>query len=206
LERGRIVLSDFLGHWGNVSIEELCKIALIAAYYKPKNIFEFGTYNGMTTLQLALNTPPTTHIHTLDISPEMAQRTRFKLTELDRRVAAQFRERFHTGVGSYFKGSTAARKITQHLCDSASFDYSPFYGKMDMIFIDAAHDYENKKCDSENSLKMIAPGGIILWDNYDDVLNPEVTRYLAELALELPLHHLRGTPLVAYLHKYPMGS
>ena len=198
LEKVPIQLENFLGHWGNVTIEEVCKIALIAKYFKPRQVFEFGTYNGMTTLQLALNTPEETEIYTLDLSPEMASSTKFQLSELDRYVAVEFRTKFHTSVGSYFKGKPIEKKITQILSDSATYDYTPHHGKIDLIFIDAAHDYANKKTDSENALKMLAPGGVILWDNYDDVVNPEVTRYLSELADSLPLYHLRGTPLVVY--------
>jgi len=57
LERGRVVLENFLGQWGNVSVEELCKIRLIARYLRPRAVFEFGTFNGCTALQLAMNTP-----------------------------------------------------------------------------------------------------------------------------------------------------
>ncbi len=49
VERGRIVLEKFLGTWGNVTIEELCKIALIAQWKRPGRVFEFGTYNGSLT-------------------------------------------------------------------------------------------------------------------------------------------------------------
>src|SRR5450432_3577351 len=67
LENGSIVLENFLGHWGNVSIEELCKICLIVKYLKPLNILEIGTYNGMTTLQMALNAPSNSKVFTLDL-------------------------------------------------------------------------------------------------------------------------------------------
>lgn len=201
LERGTIQLENFLGHWGNVTIEEVCKIALIVKYFRPRKVFEFGTYNGMTTLQIALNTPEETKIYTLDIPPDMADKTKYRLDELDRCVAAEFKDKFNTGTGSYFKGKSVENKITQILHDAATFDFSPYYGEMDLIFIDAGHDYANKKSDSENALKMVSQNGIILWDNYHDILNPDVTRYLAELADQLPLVHLRGTPLVAYWNK-----
>lgn len=201
LETGTIQLENFLGHWGNVSIEEVCKIALIAKHFKPAKAFEIGTYNGLTTLQLALNTPEDTQIFTLDLPPDKRDNTKHHLSELDRYVAVEFLKRFNTAVGSYFKGKSVEHKITQIYNDSATFDFSPYYSKMDLIFIDAGHDYDNKKSDSENALKMVAPNGLILWDNYDDILNPDVTKYLAELAEVLPLFHLRGTPLVVYWNK-----
>jgi hypothetical protein len=72
LESGSIQLENFLGHWGNVSIEELCKICLIVKWRKPRRILELGTYNGMTTLQMALNAPPDCTTYTLDLHPEQA--------------------------------------------------------------------------------------------------------------------------------------
>jgi predicted O-methyltransferase YrrM len=201
LENGSIHLENFLGHWGNVGIEPLCKIALIAAYFKPTTVFEFGTYNGMTTLQLALNTPDDTKIYTLDLAPEHVNRTKYALTELDKYVAGDLRQKFRTDIGSYFKDSPSRSKIVQVLGDSATLDYSPYYGKIDFIFIDAAHDYNNKKSDSEHAFKMVSRNGIILWDNYDDVLNPGVTQYLSELADQRKLYRLRGTPLVIYWNR-----
>jgi len=201
LEKGSIQLQNFLGHWGNVSVEEVCKIALIARFLKPKKVFEFGTYNGMTTLQIALNTPAEAKVYTLDLPPGIANRTKFRLKGLDRLVSEEFRAKFHTGLGSYFKGHPVAGKIIQLLGDSATFDYSPFYGQIDLIFIDGAHDYENKKSDSENALKMVAPKGVILWHDAYAVVNYEVTKYLIELSDRLSLFHLRGTSLVAYLNR-----
>ena len=187
IETGAIRLENFLGHWGNVSIEEVCKIALITRYFRPLKTFEFGTYNGLTTLQLALNTPEEAQIFTLDLPPEKRDSTNYPLSELDRYVAAEFLDRFSTGVGSYFKGRGVEKKIIQIYHDSATYDFSPYYSMIDLIFIDAGHDYANKKSDSENALKMVSQNGIILWDNYDDILNPDVTKYLTELSGRLPL-------------------
>lgn len=201
LEKGTIILENFFGHWGNITVEEVCKICLITKFFKPKRVFEFGTYNGMTTLQLALNSPDDCKIFTIDLPPDSANKTKHKLSEIDRFVTDEFLKKFNGYVGSYFKAHARGKKITQILSDSATYDYSRFFRTMDIIFIDAAHDYANKKSDSENALKMLAPNGIILWDNYDDVTNPDVTKYLYELSEQLPLYHLRGTMLVVHWNK-----
>jgi hypothetical protein len=198
MEQGEIHLKNFLGHWGNMSIESVGKMALMTAYLKPRKVFEFGTYNGMTTLQIALNTPDDTEIYTLDLPSKTGGETRHRLSTLDRLVADEFRARFKTTIGSYFQGTPSEKKITQILCDSATFNFEPYYKQIDLIFIDAAHDYHNKKSDSDNALRMLANGGLIIWDNYNDVINPEVTLYLSELADRLPLYHLRGTSMVLY--------
>ena len=66
------------------------------------------------------------------------------------------------------------------------------------MFIDAAHDYENKCRDSENAFRLLAPGGVILWHDYAQVANPHVTRVLSEYAISRRIYHLRNTNLAVH--------
>lgn len=198
LEKGKIVLENFLGHWGNVSVEELCKICLIIQYLKPKRILEIGTYNGMTTLQIALNAPSNCITYTLDLPEDVS--ASLQLSEIDTYVSKHFKKKFGTGVGSYFRDRNDLN-IRQLWGDSANFDYSVIDGEIDIIFIDAAHDYANKKIDSENAFKLLAPNGVILWHNYNDVLCPDVTKYLMEIAKTKSILHLRNTMIAVYVDK-----
>jgi Methyltransferase domain len=195
LEKGSIQLENFLGHWGNVSIEELCKICLIVKFIKPKVILEIGTYNGMTTLQMGLNAPPDCVVYTLDLPEEVS--ATYPLSEIDTYVSKKIQKKFGNRTGSYFSDRTDVN-IRQMWGDSSNFDYSIIADQADIIFIDAAHDYANKKVDSENAFRLIAPGGVILWHNYNDVLCPDVTKYLADISSDYQLFHLRNTMLVAY--------
>lgn len=52
---------------GNLTVEELSGVALICQWLKPQTLFEFGTYNGRTTLNLALNSPADARVFTLDL-------------------------------------------------------------------------------------------------------------------------------------------
>lgn len=195
IEKGSIVLENFLGHWGNISVEEVCKIALITKFLKPEKIFEFGTYNGMTTLQLALNAPGNCKIYTLDLPDNITPQ--IPLNKIDTLVAKHFKDKFRTKTGSYF----ANRKditIIQILQDSATFDPSPFKHSIDLVFIDAAHDYKNKKKDSENAFFMLKKGGVIIWHNYADVGCPDVTKYLYDLSKHKKVYHLKNTMFAIY--------
>jgi len=199
LENGSIVLENFLGHWGNVSIEELCKICLIVKYLKPLNILEIGTYNGMTTLQMALNAPSNSKVFTLDLPDEIM--AKLELSKIDNLVSKSFKQQFGTKTGSYFHGRNDV-KIIQKLADSSTFDYSGLgKEKMDIIFIDAAHDYANKKIDSENAFKIINGNGVIIWHNYNDVSSPDVTSYLADISNKYQIYHLRNTMLAIYYNR-----
>jgi len=199
LEKGRIVLENFLGHWGNVSIEELCKISLIVKFISPKKILEIGTYNGMTTLQMALNAPANCTTYTLDL-PEDAMAS-IELSKLDYLVSKIFKDKFGTKTGMYFQNREDVN-IVQILNDSSSFEYSEMGDdKIDIIFIDAAHDYENKKIDSENAFNWIAKNGVIIWHNYNEVTCPDVTKYLADISGKYEIFHLRNTSLALFWNK-----
>jgi predicted O-methyltransferase YrrM len=198
LEKASIKLENFLGHWGNVSIEELCKICLIVSYFKPKCILELGTYNGMTTLQMALNAPSDCIVYTLDLPDEMAQS--LELSELDTYVARHFKNKFGTSTGSYFANRKDVN-IKQLFGDSSTFDYSAIKTRPDIIFIDAAHDYRNKKIDSENAFNMIADNGIILWHDFTSPANPDVTKYLADISDKYKIYHLRNTMLAIFWNR-----
>jgi predicted O-methyltransferase YrrM len=83
-------------------------------------------------------------------------------------------------IGEAYKQSEHAAKVTQHLGDSATFDFSPFAGQIDLVFVDGAHTYEYVRADSRNALRLIHDGGVILWDDCN-YLNPGVGRALLEL-------------------------
>ena len=54
---------------GNVSLGELVIISQLVKLRNPLKIFEIGTFDGRTTLNMALNSSPNTEIFTLDLPP-----------------------------------------------------------------------------------------------------------------------------------------
>ena len=132
----------------------LCTLVRMAA---PKRVFEFGTFTGRTTLNLALNSPPDSKIFTLDLSDE----ERLGLGE--QRWENTFPQSM---IGEKYRVSEHAHRITQLLGDSTKFDTSPYAHSMDFIFIDGCHDYEFVKSDTGKALEMLAPGGTIAWHDY----------------------------------------
>lgn len=191
-----IRLENFLGHWGNVTIEEIAKMCLIIAWLKPKKMLEMGTYNGMSTLQLALNAPIDCVTYTIDLSPQHIDSV--SLGPLDCLVAEKFRKIFNTSLGSYFQGREKELRIEQLYGDTTKYSYDAIEGQIDFIFIDAAHDYESKKTDSINAFNLLSSDGVIVWHDYAQISNPDVTKYLAELAQEHDIFHLRNTNLAVY--------
>ncbi len=125
-------------------LKELASLAYIMRVLKPMLVFEIGTYIGRTTRLFAYNSPPACKILTLDLPQD--------------EVSHQ--------IGNEFLSTPQASKITQLQGDSRKFDFSPWYGQCDFIWIDGCHNYEHVVSDTENALKLCSPTGWIAWHDY----------------------------------------
>lgn len=68
-----------------------------------------------------------------------------------------------------FENCKAASKITCLFGDSATFNFSSFYEKVDFFFIDGAHSYEYVRSDTLNALKCCHQGSVIAWHDFGRV-------------------------------------
>jgi predicted O-methyltransferase YrrM len=143
---------------GNVSPYELEVIASLVRATAPQTIFEIGTFDGRTTLNMAANAPADAFVYTLDLPPEGLDSTVFSL-ELNE-------DKYVKKEKSGARFADSAYNIVQLLGDSGSFDFSPWYGKVDFMFVDGSHVYEYAKSDTLAALKMVRPGGTIIWHDY----------------------------------------
>lgn len=177
----------------NLPFRELTVLAAICTHCRPRRVFEIGTYKGSSTLAIALNTPGATEVFTLDLGPS---------------VGDTHKDGFGPGglpayeVGSYYRASPVRSKIRQLLGNSATFDYKPYLHSVDFVFIDADHTYDCVRKDTETGLALLAPSGIILWDDYGwTERHPEcagVSRCLNELARNANVYQIEGTRLAIY--------
>lgn len=179
---------------GNVRLSELALLAKAAASVTPgEEIIEIGTFDGRTTLNLALNSPPATSAFTLDLPA--GSETKFSSMKGERRFVEKPLpgERFRNYSGPW---RDCISKIVQLTGDSAVYDWSAHYGKAGLIFVDGSHAYEYAIHDSEEAFRLAASNGVIIWHDYG-VWNG-VTRALDELesARRLGLCRIRGTSLV----------
>ena len=182
---------------GGATITELSTIAYLCRLHAPKTIFEIGTLEGRTTLNMALNSPEDCRIYTLDL-PLDQRRAYYKKRLGEIKVWTRDEPPpFLSAVGECFNRHPAAQKITQLYGDTRNFDFTPFHGKMDFVFIDANHEYEFVKSDTEQALKMISSRGMIVWHDYPNVRG--VMEFLDELyQCGEPLIHLWDTRLALY--------
>lgn len=168
--------------------ERFC-VAALAQTRGARRIFEFGTYDGATTLLLARSAPEA-DIVTLDLPAD-------KVGELDEVSEQQLA--VAGGVGSKFRDQPEASRITQLLVDSRTFDPGPYAGQMDLVLVDGGHGYDIVRTDSEHALEMLAPGGIVVWDDYGPEW-PEVAQAADDIAAErgIALRRLWPTGFAVY--------
>lgn len=163
-------------------------IAALAAELKYETLFEIGTSLGRTTWTVAHHNPGM-RIFTLDMPLEQQpDQTTFAIGADDRNY---FRPAH--ACGEAFRGTPEEAAITQLWGDSATFDYTPYRGTIDLVYVDGAHTYEYVESDTRAAFSLVRPGGMIVWDDYST--SPGVYQYLSQNAagFDWPVYHLLGT-------------
>lgn len=139
--------------------ETLCLAALVRAA-RPRSLFEFGTLDGRTTLQLAANAPGAT-VYTLELPHGEWDRLP-DMSPDERELAALAR------AGDYFRHSAHTGRIVQLWGNSVEFDFSPYLGAIDFVFVDASKDPGYFERDAENALRICSDRGVVVWHDYDN--------------------------------------
>jgi predicted O-methyltransferase YrrM len=160
-------------------LADLVALCILCRATRPRTVFEIGTLNGYSALHLALNSPDDATVYTLDL-PTGAPRPSLKVTLSDVAHA----DRGAATTRYWFSGTEAEPRIRTLHGDSATFDFSPWHGKVDLFFIDGAHSYEYVRSDTENALRCVRPGGAIAWHDFGRRGVNGVGRYLRELAAQ----------------------
>lgn len=183
-------LSSCLPKNGNMSLQEIVAISALIKRYNPQCILEIGTFNGLTTLNMALNSSLTTNIHTLDLDPN----TSLGLKSCwDEDLKFIFEPTKHSKVYNQW---IEKNKIHEHLGNSLEYDFGVF-GRPDFIFIDGGHSYEIIANDTAKALDILADQGIVVWHDYSCHVEG-VFRFLNELQDKISLLHLEDTSLVLF--------
>ena len=179
---------------GNIRISELGILSALARNCEDgSDLFEIGTFDGRTTLNLAMNSPSRCRILTLDLPPEID--SAFPLAAGERHLVEKpkpgvryekYREIYPAAVG----------KIQQLLGDSAVIDYTPYTHSCALVFVDGSHAYDYALSDTRAAMKMVKQRGVIIWHDYG--IWAGVTKALEELDRSegYGLRNIRGTSLV----------
>lgn len=165
-----------------VPLAELLTLAAICRHKRPGRVFEIGTHTGSSTLEMAINVPDQTEILTLDLEPSET-------------------------IGSAYRNTEYSSKIRQLYGNSVTFDYAPFLGKVDLVFIDGDHTYDGVNSDTEKAFELLRPGGVIVWDDYRwlecHVECVGVTLFLNEFQRKRSIFNITGTRFAIYVDREP---
>jgi len=182
--------------FGGTSILETFLIITGARIVEARNIFEFGTFLGSNTYNMALNTREDARIFTLDLDDHSR-------TDLDQHPEDASLTNLHLASGSLdFSGTPVENKIECLTGDSTRFDFSPWKESIDLSFIDGGHDLATVKSDSQNAFEMAIVGKLscILWHDYKNIQYPDLTNFLDELASERNIFHIAETMLCVWFN------
>ena len=139
------VVETYLDDPNRGVIATVCRVAEAGTF------FEIGTNRGRTAWTVARNNP-TVQVYTLDLPHKDAVDSAvFALNESDLNFFRADWDR-----GDAYRDTAEAERIETLLGDSATFDYTPYHGRMDVVLVDGAHSYEYVRSDTEHALKMLS--------------------------------------------------
>jgi predicted O-methyltransferase YrrM len=158
IETADVRLSRFISRHsdGAPTVLELATLCALVRHRQAGRILEIGTFDGGTTLNFAENVSVGGLVTTLDLPPDWRATGH---DGPDNVPAASM-------VGQRFRAAPAADRIRQVFGDSTTLDWRELGGPFDLIFIDGCHEYEYVLQDTANALRVIRPGGMILWHDY----------------------------------------
>lgn len=179
----------------NTTEFELLTICSILKDRDVETVFEIGTYDGRTTRAMAINTGMKGKLYTLNL-PAETKVSELKTDNIDINLASK------VVSGERFLSTPEAVQIEQLWGDSATFDFSPYEGKIDMVFIDGAHSEVYVANDTEKAMRLLkVNGGIILWH---DAHLYGVANYMKKLVLrdKQPVYFVKGTTVAFAMVKH----
>lgn len=164
-----------------IRLDEEILIGLTVQALGAQRIFEIGTFEGGTTRFLADKAGEGAEVFTLDF-PEGAE------------LAWSSR----TQIGTKFRGTAVEPRIKQLFGNSLEFDFSPYERSIDLVFVDAAHDYPHGSADSRTALRIVRPGGVVLWHDFSAYF-PGLVHGIIEATSGLPLKRLGINTTLGFL-------
>ena len=180
---------------GGTSDAEAWILAVLSR--RARQLFEFGTCTGKTAYLWARNAPDDARVVTLTLAP--GERADYSAERTDDPTDVEFALKESAFTEFLYSRSGVEHKVEQLFGDSKALDVAPWEGQCDIVFVDGSHAYSYVVSDSEKALRLVKPGGLVLWHDYAGPRHASgVYRALNELATRLPLSRIQGTTLVAY--------
>lgn len=190
-----IKLGRYESHPAGVRMNELTYLCYLAGFFPDAQIFEFGTSVGRTTLNLCLNVGGEGHVFSLDLPQDFkAEGDKIPYAMIQQVEVEQYPR------AQYISEHPSSLPVTLLSGNSLEFDFSPYYGRMDLVFIDGGHSLEVVAKDTENAFKLLKPtGGIITWHDYWSFNCPEVVQTVNSLCDVHSIFQILGTRMAIYV-------
>jgi hypothetical protein len=178
---------------GGTSDSEAWVIAVLARHNA--QFFEFGTATGKTAYLWARNTSE--HGRATTITLRVADRAGYQAAPGDDTESTTWALNDPVFDEYVYSKTDVAHRVTQLYGDSKAFDETPHVAKYDVVFVDGSHAYSYVLSDAAKAMKMVRPGGIVLWHDYQGPNTAgDVFKALNHLRESVPLQHLAGTTMV----------
>jgi hypothetical protein len=155
-----------------INTEELTILSRIVQALQPKRVVEFGTAEGRTAINLALQLPAGSEIVTLDLAPIPGQ----------------------NDVGYFYWKHPAREKIRQFFCSVTEWDYRPFANSAEVVFVDACDLMPGLGAEFFQAIAVVKQGGVIFRHDYGSSVG--ATLFWNWVGERLPVFHVTGTTLV----------
>lgn len=191
LKQITIECKPFASRLGNIAMYELQVLCAVAKQMGARRLFEFGTFNGLTTWHLAANCGSAAQVFTLDLPldhPARFANGRDHTVDTSNAIV----------LGEHFQSTLERVQVIQIYAESLAFDGTSYRGSFDFCFIDASHEYHHVCRDTENALAMVRPGGVIFWHDYSRWW-PGVQRSLDDLSKTFPVFRVANTSLASLI-------
>jgi len=193
---------------GSLTLLETSILVTFAKCIKAKKIFEFGTYFGGTTKNLANNTNPFTKIYYLDIDIKNMRIDNSKLNLKKKnylnneKINDNYLMKLQKNKGS-FKinelNNFNKKKIKLLKFNSLDFEGKNYKNQFDMIFIDGGHDLKTILSDTKNSNIIAKKNAIIFWHDYNSKIHTSVSKFINKYGKNKTIYHIENTMLVFQL-------
>ena len=159
----------------------------LAKLIRPRTIFEFGTYIGAQTLNLAVNFPQA-RIYTLDLDQKAVEGSgRGEAADLRTRFGKQEREvliHLESQNRLAFLNTPYENGIVRLYGDSNKYDFSGLANQMDIVYIDGGHDQVTFDSDTKNALQIVSQNhpACIAWHDCGNPAYPHIMNRLDQLS------------------------
>lgn len=173
---------------GGLSLLETFVLIAAGRIVKARRAFEIGTFLGRTTLALAQNLQAEILTLDLDDAASVGEQLSDDAEVMQLHFAAPKLD---------FVGTACEARIAQLLGNSTTFDFSPWKGAVDLVFIDGGHDVATAASDTKNAFALVegSSSAAILWHDYANPDYPELSAYLDDLSRERTMLHVGDTML-----------